>query len=169
MDLDIELALRVLLIGIGATAVMDAWLLLMKRLKRPTPSFALVGRWIGHILHGRWAHEAIARAAPVRGEQALGWALHYTAGVVFAALLVALAGPGWVRSPGPPAALGVGIGSVVVPLFVMQPAMGAGFASSRTPTPLKNCLRSLGNHTVFGIGLYLAAALGAAAWRSAPA
>ena len=37
------------------------------------------------------------------------------------------------------------------------PAMGAGFAASRTPTPLKNCLRSLANHTVFGFGLYLSA------------
>ena len=39
----------------------------------------------------------------------------------------------------------------------MQPAMGSGFAASRTPTPLKNCLRSLANHTVFGLGLYLSA------------
>lgn len=39
----------------------------------------------------------------------------------------------------------------------MQPAMGAGLASSRTPTPLKNCLRSLITHAVFGGGLYGAA------------
>jgi hypothetical protein len=46
---------------------------------------------------------------------------------------------------------------VALPLFVMQPAMGAGVASSGTPTPLKNCLRSLANHTVFGLGLYVSA------------
>ena len=46
---------------------------------------------------------------------------------------------------------------LAVPLFVMQPAMGSGFAASRTPTPLKNCLRSLANHTVFGLGQYLSA------------
>lgn len=39
----------------------------------------------------------------------------------------------------------------------MQPAMGSGFAARRTATPLKNCLRSLVNHAVFGSGLYLAA------------
>ena len=55
-------------------------------------------------------------------------------------------------------ALAVGMGTVAAPLLVMQPAMGAGIASSRTPTPVKNCLRSLANHTVFGAGLYLAAA-----------
>jgi hypothetical protein len=56
-------------------------------------------------------------------------------------------------------ALAVGVATVVVPLFVMQPAMGAGFAASRTPTPLKNCLRSLATHAVFGVGMYLAGAL----------
>lgn len=41
----------------------------------------------------------------------------------------------------------------------MQPAMGAGIAAANTPTPWKNRLRSLANHAVFGLGLYLAAAL----------
>ena len=163
MALDVDIATRVLLIGIGATATMDAWLALMKRLKRPTLDFALVGRWVGHVAHGRWRHDAIAQAAPVRGERALGWALHYATGIAFAGVLVALAGPAWARSPSLLPALAVGLGTVAVPLFVMQPAMGAGIASSRTPTPLNNCLRSLTNHAVFGVGLYLAAAVTAAA------
>jgi len=37
--------------------------------------------------------------------------------------------------------------------------MGSGFAASRTPNPLKNCLRSVANHTVFGLGLYASAVL----------
>jgi hypothetical protein len=165
LALDIDDATRVLLIGIGATATMDAWLLLMKRLHVPTLTFALVGRWVGHVARGRWAHDTIAKAAPVRGELALGWAVHYATGVAFAGLLVALFGTAWARSPSPLPALGIGLGTVVVPLFVMQPAMGAGIASSRTPTPLKNCLRSVTNHAVFGVGLYLAAAVTAAAWH----
>lgn len=165
MTLDTADAARTLLIGIGATATMDAWLLLMKRLKRPTPDFALVGRWVGHMRHGRWAHDPIAKAAPVRGERALGWALHYATGVAFAALLVALCGTAWARDPSLLPALGVGMATVLVPLLVMQPAMGAGIASRRTPAPLQNCLRSLINHTAFGFGLYLAAALTAAARR----
>ena len=62
------------------------------------------------------------------------------------------------RDPALLPALALGAATVVAPLFVMQPAMGAGFAASRTPAPLKNCLRSLFNHTVFGAGLYAAAA-----------
>jgi hypothetical protein len=45
-----------------------------------------------------------------------------------------------------------------MPFFVMQPAMGAGIAASRTPTPWRNRLRSLATHAVFGCGLYLSAA-----------
>lgn len=148
---------RVVLIGIGATAAMDAWLLLLRRLGVPTLNFALIGRWAGHLLRGRWAHRPIAASAPIRGELAWGWLVHYAVGVAFAALLVGLCGVAWARHPSLLPALAVGVGSVVAPLFVMQPAMGAGFASSRTPTPAKNCLRSLANHTVFGAGLYLAA------------
>jgi hypothetical protein len=162
MTLEIDDVARIVLIGIGATATMDAWLLLMKRLKRPTPDLALVGRWVGHIARGRWRHDAIAKASPVRGERALGWAVHYATGVAFAGLLVALVGAAWARGPSLLPALGVGLATVALPLFVMQPAMGAGIASSRTPTPLKNGLRSLANHAVFGVGLYLAAAVTAA-------
>ena len=148
---------RIALIGIGATATMDAWLWLLKRAGVPTLNFALMGRWVGHMGQGRWAHQAISRAAPVRGEAALGWTTHYLVGIVFAALLVAVLGTEWTRDPQLASALCVGIATVIAPWFVMQPAMGAGIASSRTANPVRNCLRNLANHAVFGAGLYLSA------------
>ena len=151
---DIPLAM---LLGIGATAVMDAWLLLLKKLGVPTLNFAFIGRWVGHLVRGQVAHAAIAKAAPVRGELAWGWLTQYAVGVAFAGVLLSLQGAVWVHSPTLWPALAVGMGTVAAPLLVMQPAMGSGFAASRTPTPLKNCLRSLANHTVFGLGLYLSA------------
>ena len=150
---------RIVFIGIGATAVMDAWLLLLKRMHVPTLNFALVGRWIGHLVHGIWKHDAIANAAPVKGELALGWLVHYGIGILFAALMVAVGGAGWTESPSLLPAVLVGMATVVAPLCILQPAMGAGLASSRTPTPAMNCFRSVANHTVFGFGLYLAATL----------
>jgi hypothetical protein len=93
----------------------------------------------------------------VRHEVAIGWVTHYAAGVVFAAVLVALQGSGWVRQPTFAAAFLTGVATVVMPLLVMQPAMGSGFAASKTPTPLKNCARSVANHAVFGVGMYLTA------------
>lgn len=146
-----------MLIGIGATAVMDAWLLLLKHLGVPTLNFAFIGRWVGHLFRGQFAHAAIAKAVPIRGELAWGWLTHYAVGMAFATVLVGLQGADWVRSPTLLPALAVGVCTVAAPLLVMQPAMGSGFAASRTPTPLKNCLRSLANHTVFGFGLYLSA------------
>ncbi len=151
---DIPLAM---LIGVGATAVMDAWLLLLKRLGVPTLNFAFIGRWVGHLFRGQIAHTAIAKAAPIRGELTWGWLTHYAVGVAFAGVLLSLQGVAWVHSPTLLPALAVGMGTVAAPLLVMQPAMGSGFAASRTPTPLKNCLRSLANHTVFGLGMYLSA------------
>lgn len=153
---------RIFFIGIGATALLDLWSLLLKRLNVPTLDFALLGRWIGHLARGRWAHDAIAKAPPVRGERAVGWLAHYAIGVGFAALLVGTVGTQWLGSPTLMPAILVGVATVAAPLFVMQPAMGAGIASSRTRTPVLNCLKSVANHTVFGAALYLAAA--AIAW-----
>ena len=154
--------LRVVVLGIGATAVMDLWLLFLQRMKVPALKFGLVGRWVGHWVRGKWAHDSIAAAPPIRGEVALGWLVHYAVGVAFAGLLLATCGMAWMRHPTLSAAIAVGIGSVVAPFFIMQPAMGAGIASSRTAAPLRNCLRSLMSHTVFGVGLYLSARLIAA-------
>ena len=147
-----ELLPQVAIVGAGAAALMDLGLWLQRRL-----DFGPVGRWVGHMAHGRFTPESIAKAAPVRGEQALGWAVHYATGIAFAGLLVTLYGPGWLAAPRLGPALAVGVGTVLAPLFVMQPAMGAGIASRKTATPLRNCVRSLLNHTAFGAGLYLAA------------
>ena len=155
----LQTAFQAIFIGIGATAIMDLWLMFIRRLGVPTMNFAFIGRWVGHLLRGKLAHAAIGKAAPIRGELALGWFTHYATGIVFAALLLAVQGASWTRSPTLLPAVAVGVITVLAPLCLMQPAMGAGFASSRTPTPLKNCLRSLANHTIFGLGLYLSAVL----------
>ncbi|HUL64456.1 MAG TPA: DUF2938 domain-containing protein [Burkholderiaceae bacterium] len=148
---------HIVLIGVGATAVMDMWLLLLLRLKVQPPSFALIGRWVGNMPRGKFVHASISHAPPVAGELGLGWLTHYGVGIAYACLLVGIQGTEWSLQPSLLPALAVGVGTVVMPLFAMQPAMGAGFAGSRTPTPLKNCLRSVANHAVFGTGLYLAA------------
>jgi hypothetical protein len=149
--------IQVVLIGIGATAFMDVWLAILKRIGVQTLNFALIGRWVGHLSRGKFAHASIGQAQPVAGERLLGWLTHYAVGIAFAGLLVTLQGPDWMLSPTFLPAIAVGLCSVVAPLFVMQPAMGAGFAASRTPTPSKNRIRSVTNHAIFGLGLYLAA------------
>jgi len=152
-----EIVLRSSIIGVGATAMADLWGFLLKSLGVPMLDLAHLGRWLGHMPEGRWFHARIAQAPPVQGERWLGWGLHYAVGIVFAALLVSLFGLEWARHPTLLPALGIGVATVAAPLFIMQPALGAGIASSKTPTPLRNALKSLANHVVFGLGLYLAA------------
>lgn len=151
-----------LVLGVGATAMLDAWQAVLARFGVPASDYGLVGRWVGQMPGGRFTHAAIARAQPVRGERALGWAVHVATGLVFAAVFVAWQGGAWLQRPTPGPALAFGLVTVAAPLLVMQPAMGAGIAASRTATPARNVLRSVGNHVVFGLGLYLAARLAVA-------
>jgi hypothetical protein len=51
----------------------------------------------------------------------------------------------------------MGIGTVPIPYFIMQPALGLGIAAAKTPHPNQARLKSLVTHTVFGVGLYLSA------------
>jgi len=157
MTVTIELLLRVVSIGVGATLVMDLWAQILKRFGVPSLNFAFLGRWIGHLPHGQWRHDSVAQAAPVRGELLLGWCAHYSIGIAFAALLLSMFGLPWARSPSLLPAVVVGVVTVVAPLLILQPAMGAGIASSKTARPLFNSLKSLVTHLVFGCGMYLAA------------
>lgn len=147
-----------ILIGSGATAVMDAWILVRKILfGTPPANYALVGRWLGHMAQGRFRHEAIARAAPLPREQLLGWSAHYLTGITFAAALLAFTGPDWLLQPTLLPALIAGILTVAAPFLLMQPGMGAGIAAAKMAHPAAARLQSLVTHTVFGFGLYLSA------------
>ncbi|MGE0392450.1 MAG: DUF2938 domain-containing protein [Vicinamibacterales bacterium] len=168
MNASVELGLRAVLLGTGATLTMDLWGLVLKRFGVPSLNLALLGRWVGHLLRGRWRHVSIAAAAPVNGEAWIGWSAHYAIGIAFSALLLGMFGVEWARSPSLTPALLVGIVTVVAPWFILQPGMGAGIASRKTPAPLFNALKSLVTHTVFGLGLYLTARLAASVlpgWR----
>lgn len=157
------LLLSSLLIGIGATAVMDVYAWAMKRLFAiPSLDYALVGRWIGHLPQGRLIHAGIAASAPVAGERAIGWGAHYAIGVAFAGALLAVCGVEWARAPTFGPALATGLVTVAAPFLILQPGMGAGIAAAKTPRPSVARLRSLLAHGAFGAGLYLSAALLAA-------
>ena len=144
--------------GVAGSALMDAWSLLLRRgFHVATLDYALLGRWIGHFPRGRYIHDRIASAESVGGERLLGWFAHYAIGVTFALLLLAIWGVAWVRSPTILPAMLVGLGTIVGPWFVMQPAMGAGIAGSRTPNPGATRLRNLATHAVYGVGLYVSA------------
>jgi hypothetical protein len=157
MEVALDLMLRVMLVGIVATAVTDLWAVARKRLFGVAPpDFGLVGRWLAHMAHGRFRHDSIAVAPRVHGERAIGWIAHYLIGISFAAVLIGIWGIEWLERPSLGPALVVGIVTVAAPYFVMQPGMGAGIAASRTPHPATARLHSLLTHAIFGLGLYAA-------------
>jgi Protein of unknown function (DUF2938) len=146
-----------ILIGAGATAVMDIWVAVRKWLLGiPSLDYGLVGRWLVYLTRGRFRHDPIAASPSVPGERVIGWAAHFLTGIAFAALLLAIWGLDWARHPTLGPALVVGVGSVAAPFLIMQPGMGAGVAASRTPRPAVARLHSLVTHGIFGLGLYLA-------------
>jgi hypothetical protein len=153
-----EIVIRTVLIGIGATALIDLWALILRRTFGVLSlDYALVGRWLGHMPAGRFTHASIAAAQPIRGERLIGWAAHYAIGVLFAGMLLAACGVDWARQPSPGPAVAFGILTVAAPFFVMQPGMGLGIAASKTPKPALARLRSVATHTIFGLGLYASA------------
>ncbi|WP_433847416.1 DUF2938 domain-containing protein [Acinetobacter proteolyticus] len=154
-----ELLFQILCLGVAATIMMDIWLLLLKRLHLPSLNFALLGRWVGWMFRGKFIHVSIAQSPAIRREYALGWLAHYSVGILFAFSFVQIVGETWLLQPQFTSAFIFGVITVLIPFFIMQPAMGVGIASAKTAQPLRNCLRSLINHAIFGCGLYLSALL----------
>lgn len=160
-------ALHVAMIGAGATALMDVWGVLRRKLLGvPIANYGLVGRWLAYLPRAQFFHDPIAATPPVPGEEAIGWIAHYLTGMAFAVLLLVVAGPDWVHQPRVVPALLVGLGTAVAPYLILQPAMGLGLAARRAPHPAMARLHSLVTHAVFGLGLYVTALAGVfvAAW-----
>ncbi len=149
-----------ILIGLGATLTTDLWALFLKRvLKIAAPNYCLVGRWFRTMTEGIFKHSNIASTPQKSAECTVGWIAHYMIGITFAIAFVALAGDNWLQHPTLIPAIIFGVVTVLMPFFIMQPSFGLGLAASKTSNPAQARLRSLMNHTAFGVGLYLFALL----------
>jgi hypothetical protein len=150
-----------ILIGIGGTALLDLWALLLKAtLGLPTPPWHLVGRWFAGLPQGRLVRrEGIANAAPVSNELTIGWAMHYAVGILFAAAVLIIWGVQWAHSPTFLPALVIGLVTVGAGWFILQPGMGVGMACNKAPNPPVARLQNVIGHVVFAIGMYLTALL----------
>ena len=149
-----------ILIGLGATLSFDLWALFLKKALKISPSnICLVGRWLRYMPEGTFKHSNIGTAPRKSAECTIGWIAHYIIGITFAFVFVAFVGNNWLQHPTPVPAIVFGVITVLAPFFIMQPLFGLGFAASKTANPTQARLRSLMNHTAFGVGLYLFASL----------
>jgi hypothetical protein len=160
MILEPRYLLAAVLVGLGATLLIDLWALFLRRgFDIPSLNYCLLGRWLLHMPSGTIVHSSIAAARQKPHECTLGWVAHYLIGTALALAFVLLATGSWLEHPTPLPALAFGVATTLVPYLVMQPSFGLGIAASKTPNPLRARLKSLMTHTVFGIGLYLWAVL----------
>ncbi|WP_342358959.1 DUF2938 domain-containing protein [Terrarubrum flagellatum] len=150
--------LRSIVMGIVATGLTDLWAQALARFAGlPPPNWGLVGRWFANLTTGKVFHDDIGKAPPWANELAIGWAAHYLVGVAFAAAALLIGGAGWAASPTFPLALAVGWVTVGFGWFLLQPGMGAGWAASKRPNAMQIRILNVVSHTIFAIGLYVAA------------
>ena len=147
------------IVGILATVTMDAVAVIALRLgitgrgpRRTGPD--LIGRWIGYLLQGKFRHTDILRTPPLRGELPLGFAAHYSIGIVLTLVYFGLL----VVTQARPTALSAilyGTATTVLPWFVMFPSQGMGWLGRDAPGDAHLARISLFNHIVFGLGIAL--------------
>jgi hypothetical protein len=153
---NLALSMSAILLGLGATLTFDLWAMFLKYAFKITPSnICLVGRWLCSMPEGTFVHSNIASAPHKRAECTVGWIAHYMIGITFASAYIAWVGSNWLQRPMPIPAITFGIVTVLAPFFILQPSFGLGFAASKAANPAQARLRSLLNHTAFGVGLYL--------------
>ncbi len=75
-------------------------------------------------------------------------------------LLALIMGPGWFAAPTFLPAWIFAIVTIAAGWFLMQPAMGLGWAASATPDPRRARVMGLLAHTAFGVGLWGTAVVG---------
>jgi Protein of unknown function (DUF2938) len=148
------------IVGIGGMVAMDLWAVLLAAVFGvPLPNWGLVGRWFAHLAKGTFFHSDIAEAQAVPNESAIGWLAHYAIGIVYAGVLIFFAGPAWVANPTFLPAWILGLVTVGAGWFILQPGMGAGWAASLRPNPMRIRALNLIAHTVFAAGLFATALL----------
>lgn len=146
---------EVVTMGVGATLCIDAWAWFLRRaFGVRSLDFCLLGRWVLHMPGGRFMHDNITTVAAKPRECLVGWMAHYSIGISFAFVFIALA-PSWLARPTLLPALAFGIATVVVPFTTVQPAFGLGLASSRVTHPARAQMKSVMTHAVYGAGLFL--------------
>ncbi|AKK02921.1 DUF2938 family protein [Corynebacterium epidermidicanis] len=99
-------------VGIGATAVMDlAGEIIKRNTGIPPLNLAMVGRWVGRMGHGKFAHEHIGKAEPIPNEDRIGLVTHYAIGIGLVPFVLGIQRD-WLERPTILPALAVGLGSL---------------------------------------------------------
>lgn len=147
-------------VGVLATLSMDAVFVAAgqlggARFASDKVGLELVGRWAGGLARGRLRHLDMAAEPALRGEAALGLAVHYVTGIALTAAYYRLLRSGG-RRPNLGSATAFGAATALLPLLVMYPSWGLGPFARRSDEAARLLRLMLLGHTAFGaaIGLW---------------
>jgi len=151
-------------VGVLATLSMDVVFLAASKIggegfTSDRVGLELVGRSAAGLMRGRLTHSDIAAEAEVRGETAMGLAVHYLTGIGLTELYYVLTRAAD-RRPRMLSATAFGAATAVLPLLIMYPSWGIG-PFGRDSGECARLLRlMLLGHTAFGTGIGLWTTLG---------
>lgn len=150
----VTMLLHMLIVGVIATVALDLWQQVYRlAFGTPITDWGMIGRWVGHFRDGTFVQPDIGKAAPVPGETALGWVVHYIVGIGYGVVYLALMWFVLRIPPAPVPALVFAALSVSVTWFMMQPVLGAGVMASRVPHRGAAMLHDFTSHLALGVGL----------------
>jgi uncharacterized membrane protein YagU involved in acid resistance len=148
---------KALVVGVGATLVMDVGAALFRALgvTAGTPPH-LFAKWLSYIARGQLVHADIAASPDVPTALPAALAVHYAIGIVLSIGWLAVSRR-WLLAGARrwAAALAYGLGTIVFAWFLMFPAMGFGPFGANGPEELLLWRTSTINHLLYGLGLAL--------------
>ena len=144
-------------VGVLATLSMDAVFVAASQLggsrfASDKIGLELVGRWAGGLARGRLRHADMAAEPPLRGEAALGLAVHYLTGIALTQVYYEVLRRGS-RKPGVLSATAFGAATALLPLLVMYPSWGLGPFALRSDDATRLLRIMLIGHTAFGAAI----------------
>ena len=151
-----EIGAQVVIVGLGACVVFDAWQRIFQLFTAIAPSnWAMVGRWaIGLLTNGQLIVHDLEIQPERRGELVVGWLVHYCIAVFYAAIFMLLIKENILSAEFADGLL-FGVISVVVPWFFFLPCLGKGIMGRHTPNPPLVCALALMMHSIFGVAISL--------------
>ena len=121
------------IIGLTGTALMDVWVIFLKRVfDIAPPNWAMVGRWVAHLKSGKVFHDDIAEALAFSFENLFGWIFHYFVGFIYVVIFMLLVGKEWLSEPTFMPVWLYAISTVLVGWFLLHPGLGLGMALAKT-------------------------------------
>jgi len=148
---------EIVFMGIFSTVVMDFGYLFTTLTKIVEPSMQSyhIGRWLLNMLQGTFIHNDIRAIEAIVIEKPVSLIAHYLTGIILAGVFLMLRKKYKIFSSSILMGMVFGWITLVIPWFIMYPALGFGFLGLDCPENTNYILFSVLNHSFYGLGITL--------------